>query len=263
MTPAGPRPAMGGRVIDFLLSKSLDAMERIACVDQFESGQTIDECETSTNCYYKVLAGAARTCVLTADGSRLILDFNFPGDLFGFVACKAHVFSSEALLPGTRVARYARQRIEQLAETDPLISRLIRETAFRSIARLHARMVILGSTSAVDRVSSFLKEMADRLNTGSDNVVTLPMSRYDIADYLAMAVESVSRALTELRGRGIVTFDGPRRLSILYGRTHECSGDARLHRAARGLEVQKPLRTQKERETRLGGYLQPRFFQST
>jgi CRP-like cAMP-binding protein len=73
-------------------------------------------------------------------------------------------------------------------------------------------VVILGSTSAVDRVSAFLTEMADRLNTGSDNVVTLPMSRYDIADYLAIAVESVSRALTKLRGRGIVTFDGPRRL---------------------------------------------------
>jgi CRP/FNR family nitrogen fixation transcriptional regulator len=92
-------------------------------------------------------------------------------------------------------------------------------------------MVILGRASALEKVSTFLLEMADRFGAGSASAVTLPMSRYDIADYLAMAVETVSRALTNLRERGVIRFAAVRSVQI-------CSRDA-LERAFRSPHEQE------------------------
>jgi hypothetical protein len=76
-------------------------------------------------------------------------------------------------------------------------------------------MVILGRIRAVEKVSAFLLEMADRNRLMCSSTVKLPMSRYDIADYLGLAVETVSRALTELRDRQVIAFEGARRVSTL------------------------------------------------
>jgi CRP-like cAMP-binding protein len=105
-------------------------------------------------------------------------------------------------------------RAERLADSDPQFARYIREAAFESIARLQRRMVTLAQTSALEKVSAFLLEIADRSHTAPTQAVFLPMSRYDIADYLAIAVETVSRALTELRGRHAIAFRSARQMRI-------------------------------------------------
>jgi CRP/FNR family transcriptional regulator, nitrogen fixation regulation protein len=69
--------------------------------------------------------------------------------------------------------------------------------------------------TALEKVGSFLLEMADRPFDESEEEVVLPMSRYDIADYLALAVETVSRALTDFKHRGAITFAGVHRVKIL------------------------------------------------
>jgi CRP-like cAMP-binding protein len=142
------------------------------------------------------------------------VDFLLPGDMFGFGAQGVQRFGVEAIAPGTLVVRYPRHNAEQLADSDPRIARTIREAAFESIARLQRRMVILSRASAIERVGAFLLEMADRGQEASSHTVTLPMSRYDIADYLGMAVETVSRALTQLRTRHAIALRGVRRVQI-------------------------------------------------
>ena len=77
------------------------------------------------------------------------------------------------------------------------------------------RMVILSRSKALERVSSFLLEMADRRQIKTDGMVALPMSRYDIADYLAIAVETVSRSLTTLRSRQVIAFFDTRHFRIV------------------------------------------------
>lgn len=190
------------------------ALERLATHIRCKVGETVYHCAEATQYWYRIVMGAARTCALTANGCRHIVEFLLPGDLFGFGAGDTHQFSVETLTAGTIVARYPRRDAERLAESDPVVSRHIREVAFASINRLHRRMVILGRTSALEKVSSFLLEMADRSPTGPSSSVLLPMSRYDIADYLALAVETVSRALTELKGRGVISLGGVRRVRI-------------------------------------------------
>jgi CRP-like cAMP-binding protein len=142
------------------------------------------------------------------------VDFLRPGDLFGYDALELHTFTVEAMASGTRVARYPRCKAEQVADSDPQVARRVRQLAFESVYRVQTRMLILGRATALEKVCNFLLEMADRFRARSEGAVTLPMSRYDIADYLAMAVETVSRALTNLRGRGVIQFEGVRRVKI-------------------------------------------------
>jgi CRP-like cAMP-binding protein len=120
----------------------------------------------------------------------------------------------EAIFPGSLIARYPRASVERLADSDPLIAHSVRELAFETIARLQGRLVILSRSKALEKVSSFLLEMADRSRIGPSHPVFLPMSRYDIADYLGLAVETVSRALTELRQRQAIAFRSVRQVRI-------------------------------------------------
>jgi CRP/FNR family nitrogen fixation transcriptional regulator len=193
---------------------SLGALEHLAVVAQYEAGESVYRCNDPAGHWYRVVRGAARKCALSGDGRRHIVDFMLPGDFFGLGICRPRHFCVEAIFPGSLIARYRRDSVEQLADSDPLIAQNIRELAFETIARLQSRLVILNRSKALERVSSFLLEMADRSRIGPSHPVFLPMSRYDIADYLGLAVETVSRALTELRQRQAIVFRSARQVRI-------------------------------------------------
>jgi CRP-like cAMP-binding protein len=192
--------------------RSLGALERLAVVARYEAGESVYRCNDPIEYWYRVVRGAARKSALSGDGRRHIVDFMLPGDFFGLA--RPRHFCVEALFPGTLIARYPRVSVERLADCDPLIARNIRELAFEAIARLQGRMVILSRSKALERVSSFLLEMVDRSRISPSHAVFLPMSRYDIADYLGLAVETVSRALTELRQRHTIAFRSVRQVRI-------------------------------------------------
>jgi CRP/FNR family transcriptional regulator, nitrogen fixation regulation protein len=194
--------------------RSLGALERLACFAQYETGESVYRCNDPTEHWYRVVRGAARKSALSGDGRRHIVDFLMPGDFFGFGFSRGRSFGVEALFPDTLIARYPRVGAERLADSDPQIARSIRELAFESIARLQRRMVILARSSALERVGAFLLEMADRSRNPANQTVFLPMSRYDIADYVGLAVETVSRALTVLRDRQAIVFRSVRQVFI-------------------------------------------------
>jgi CRP-like cAMP-binding protein len=190
-------------------------MERMATLLQFSPGETISDWDDPGEHWYRLVCGAARKCALMSDGRRQIVEFLLPGDLFGFGGVCEPRFVTEAIAVGTLIARYPRNRAERLADTDPAVGRQIREMAFAAIARLQERVLILGRTTARAKVGAFLLEMARRSSDAPSEPMVLPMSRYDIADYLALAVETVSRVLTDLRGRGAITLRGARQVWIV------------------------------------------------
>lgn len=192
----------------------LGSLESLGARLEFSPGASIYRCGERSEFWYRMVSGAARKCAFTQDGSRQIVDFLRPGDLFGFGTRELHQFSVEALVAGTLVVRYPRSAAERLADFDPQVARQVRELIFESSARVQARVMLLGRTSAVEKVSLFLLEMIDGFCARSTCAIVLPMSRYDIADYLAMSVETVSRALTTLRGRGLIHFGGVRSIQI-------------------------------------------------
>ena len=197
------------------------ALESLMTLVRCEVDEVIYHNQEQAQYWYRVETGAARKCSLMTDGRRYIVDFLLPDDVFGFGVHDLHHFSTEVVSTGTTIARYPRHAAEQLAESNPQVSRWVRQKAFRSISRLQARTLILGHTSALARVSAFLLEWMDRCNQPTGATLILPMSRYDIADYLAIAVETVSRVLTFLRTQHVIVFRSTRRLSICDRRALE------------------------------------------
>jgi CRP-like cAMP-binding protein len=194
------------------ISPLVDSIRKVA---SYQRNQDIYRATGSAEHWYCLLSGAVRKYLLLVDGRRRIVDFLMPGDFFGFRPCHPEFFATEAIVPGTIVACYPRQRLEMIADSDPRLGRRIRELAFESISRSQARLLILGRVTALEKVRGFLDEMAQRSFDQSDEAVVLPMSRYDIADYLAISVETVSRAMTELKRRRIIKSASTRRIQLM------------------------------------------------
>jgi CRP/FNR family transcriptional regulator, nitrogen fixation regulation protein len=206
-------------------SSPLAVMESLAVSMTYHRGQQIYRQKDPAEYWYCIVSGAARKCVLLADGRRQILDFMLPGDFFGFTARDKYALAAEAIVEGTIVARYPRRRLEMLANSDPEFGQLIREMAFETISHLQARILILGQMTALQKVSSFIVEMAERFSGEGSEAFSVIMSRYDIGDYLALSAETVSRTLTDLRHRGAITISGMHRLRIVNRRALEEGSD--------------------------------------
>ena len=158
---------------------------------------------------YQVVRGVVRTSRLTADGRRQVGDFYYPGDLFGLEPGPDHRFAAEAL-DDCEVVVVRRSAVRAFAG-DAELDRAILEATRREMERLQDHVVMLGRKSARERVASFLMSIAQRQE---DAQVALPMGRQDMADYLGLTIETVSRMLTQLQGDAIVEFPSSRRFQV-------------------------------------------------
>src|ERR1700720_4559499 len=163
---------------------------------------------------YQVKMGAARSYKLLSDGRRQIGAFHLVGDIFGLENGSFHRFTTEAIVE-TTVRLMKRRSLEHVAETDVLVALDLLNMTTSSLQHAEDHMLLLGRKTALERVAAFLLEMDRRLTATS--IMALPMCRRDIADYLGLTLETVSRALSYLHGRGILGFLGPtqRRIVLL------------------------------------------------
>jgi CRP/FNR family nitrogen fixation transcriptional regulator len=160
---------------------------------------------------YKVVTGAVRICKVTSDGRRLISAFHLPGEVFGLEASDIHAFSAEAIRDSqVRVIQY--KAFLKHAEPDAKMMQQLWAQTLRQLQRAQSHMVVLGRKNAQERVASFLLEMASRLS--ASGAVELPMSRQDIADYLGLTIETVSRTLTQLARDGLIAMPEARRIVL-------------------------------------------------
>jgi len=196
-------------------SHRLESLDYLAVRTPCYRGQEICSQGRSADSWYGVIGGVARRYVLRSDGRRQIVDLLLPGDFFGFSVVEEYDFTVEAAADDTIVLRYPRRQVETLADASPRLAREIRLVVFEALFRQQTQLLSLGRITAVDKVGSFLLEMAERLSKGRIDQFVLPVSRYDIADYLAVSVETVSRALTDLRHRGVITLSSPRSVRIV------------------------------------------------
>ena len=149
---------------------------------------------------YKVISGSVRTYKILADGRRQIAGFHLPGDIFGSQLAEVHALSAEAVADA-KVLVVKRSALTVLAGRDAAVARELFSLTSRELRRMQERILLLVK-SAQERVASFLLEMAERASAG--NIVELPMSRQDIADYLGLTIETVSRTLTTLEGAAAI-----------------------------------------------------------
>ncbi len=149
---------------------------------------------------YKVVSGTVRTSKILADGRRQIGSFYMTGDIFGLEVGDDHTFSAEAITEA-KVVVVRRSALLGLAARDGNVGRQLWTLAGRELARVQDHILLLVKT-AQERVVCFLLEMAQRGPEG--NAVELTMSRQDIADYLGLTIETVSRTLTMLEHEGAI-----------------------------------------------------------
>jgi CRP/FNR family nitrogen fixation transcriptional regulator len=190
-------------------------LDALASVSQYRRGQEICGDGRLADRWYYVVQGAARRCIARRDGRRQIVDLLLPGNFFGFTLGDTYDFAVEAVSRGTVVAIYPRRRVEALADSDPSLARELREVAFAAMSRLQEQLLIMGRTTALEKVGSFILDMEARLPDSRGDNVVLPVSRYDIADYLGVSVETVSRSLTHLKHRGVIALSGTRTVRII------------------------------------------------
>jgi CRP/FNR family transcriptional regulator, anaerobic regulatory protein len=160
--------------------------------------------EIVTSCY-NVLEGVMRLYKLLPDGRRQIVGFALPGDFLGLSATDRYAISADAIGPVV-VCRFVKMPFSKLVEDRPHLLRRIHEFAARELSEAQEQMVLLGRRTAEEKVASFLVTWRDRLaQIGPANAITpLPMSRQDIADYLGLTIETVSRTFTKLERDGVI-----------------------------------------------------------
>lgn len=161
---------------------------------------------------YKVLSGTVRTYKVLKDGRRQVGDFYLPGDLFGLETGDVHAFAAEAIT-NTKVLLIRRSAVAALASRDTAFARQLLMVTGREVDRVRDHVMLLIKT-AQERVAAFLLEMADRIHTGKDREVELPMRRQDIADYLGLTIETVSRTLTQLESIDAIALPTSRRIVL-------------------------------------------------
>jgi CRP/FNR family nitrogen fixation transcriptional regulator len=161
---------------------------------------------------YQVVEGAVRSYKLLSDGRRQIGAFHLVGDIFGLENGSTHRFTAEAIVDTTvRLAK--RVSLEHVAEEDATVARDLLDMTTNNLQHAENHMLLLGRKTSLERVAAFLLEMDNRLNAAG--VMALPMSRRDIADYLGLTLETVSRALSCLHGKGILGFVGQTQRQIV------------------------------------------------
>ena len=159
---------------------------------------------------YKVVSGTVRTYKVLVDGRRQIGGFHLPGDMFGFESGEEHTFSAEAITD-CKILVIKRSAVIALAARDNDIAQQMWALTARELQRVQDHIMVL-IKSAQERVAGFLLEMADRAAGGG--AVELPMSRQDIADYLGLTIETVSRTLTQLEKAAAIELPTSRRIVL-------------------------------------------------
>jgi len=165
---------------------------------------------------YQVIDGSVRSYKLLSDGRRQINAFHLVGDIFGLENGGTHRFTAEAIVT-TTVRLMKRTSLAHIAETDAVIARDLLNMTAINLQHAEDHMLLLGRKTSLERVAAFLLEMDRRLTAAG--VMALPMCRRDIADYLGLTLETVSRALSVLQDKGILGFLGQtQRQIVLFDR---------------------------------------------
>ena len=195
------------------LSAAVAAQTRVGASDfSYKKGVEIYGEKEPADYVYQVTSGAVRSYKLLSDGRRQIGAFHLTSDIFGLENSNVHRFTAEAIVDTTlRLIR--RRSLESVAGRDVQVANDLLSLTASNLQHAEDHMLLLGRKTALERVAAFLLEM-DRRLTAAD-FIALPMCRRDIADYLGLTLETVSRALSHLHDRGILGFLGPSQRQIV------------------------------------------------
>ncbi len=185
-------------------------LDRLGMVSAIGRGRMLIQEGDPAEHVFKVVEGALRAVRLLPDGRRYVSEFFLPGDYVGLAENGEYSQTIEAL-SDTKLVKYARRRFEAFLEADPRAGKHFFSLVCGGLSAVQDRLLLLGRKSAIERIATFLLATADR-KAADATEVELSMGRSDIADYLGLTVETVSRVLGHLRDNGVIELPATNRV---------------------------------------------------
>ena len=188
-----------------LSEQELNNLEAIVSRVELANGQPLfDEGEPAIY-RYNVTGGCLKIYKLLPDGRRQVIGFLFPGDFVGLAVSEDYAYSAEAV-GKTHLCRFPRRKLDDLIERFPAMERRLLGLASNELAVAQEQMLLLGRKTARERLASLLLSFANRARQRGElpNPIALPMTRGDIADYLGLTTETVSRVFTDFKSKGLI-----------------------------------------------------------
>jgi len=198
-TRARPAPRPGGRT---------DVAREI----RLARGQTLFFDDGDAEYFFEILSGTVRCCRLIADGRRQIYRFAGAGDMLGLSGEETYGYCAE-VVTDVVVRRHRLTSLDAAMAADGDLRRRVLQALRDELAATRTQMTLLGRMSAAEKLATFLLRLAGRTR-GFEGCIELPMTRSDIADYLGLTIETVSRKINELHAHGIIRLDTPSRVCI-------------------------------------------------
>ena len=200
--------------------ESLAALFRGQPEEKFEPGTAMFWEADPAKDVFELVSGVLRIYRILGDGRRVITGFLYPGDLVGVSLRDRYLYTAEAVTE-VRVRRFARKRFDEEVVRFPELRPELFNCVCDEMAAAQDQMVLLARKTAEERVCSFLLRIVRRLNAHGNGapVIELPMTRLDIADYLGLTIETVSRAMTKMARAKVVVAQG--RHSLLIARLQQ------------------------------------------
>ena len=215
--PFSPRPFLGIARCPVghqgALLNDLRAIEQFSARARFAKNETIFNEGDEVAHAYKIVSGVVRLCKHTQDGRRQIADFLLPETIFGIIDRGEYGFSAEAVTDVVLIA-YPRAQIDRLSATTAGVADRIFAVLTEQYMTMQRHLVVLGCHSAKERVASFLLLLTDRSGTEAGERLDLPMARQDIASHLGLTIETVCRAISELKRAGLITVPSLNQIAI-------------------------------------------------
>ncbi|MBK5954421.1 cyclic nucleotide-binding protein [Rhodospirillum rubrum] len=189
-----------GRLGDEDLAKLDSIAERTA----LKAGEGLIRQGDPAGHVFNITSGSVRVYKLLSDGRRQITGFLFAGDFVGLATGDDYAFSAEAIEDAT-LCRFRKSEYRALIREAPALESALLERATHELAAAQNQMLLLGRKTALERVASFLLNLPeDPVRPATDGLVRLPMTRAEIADYLGLTIETVSRVFSRLKTTGVI-----------------------------------------------------------
>ena len=211
-TGNSPAQALQARTAWMASQNVKEPLQTAGTVIHFVEGREIFAEGGNTESFYKVVSGVVRVCKFLSDGRRQIEAFHVAGEVFGFELGDERHMSAEAVSDCTLVS-YRRHGVEQIAQRNEAVSHQLLQLAMHNLAQAQDHSMLLGRRGAAEKVAGFIIGWAKRCRT--EGVVHLAMSRQDMADYLGLTIETVTRSLSQFERDGVIALPSTRQLKVL------------------------------------------------
>lgn len=208
--------ARGYSICSVMEEEDLSRLAAAAVVRDIAKGETfIEEGDAATD-FFNVTRGTVKLYKLMPDGRQQVTGFAGAGHFLGLAVSSTYAFSAEAI-EQTRVCRFSRPKLRDLLHDFPALEERLLQTACNELVAAQEQMLLLGRKTARERVASFLVarlESAIPCQAPTDTI-TLPMTRSEIADYLGLTIETVSRTLSKFKAERRITIPSNTEVVVL------------------------------------------------